>query len=131
MSTHASPLAQDDLDAVAAELASWITRATTERGRHDRLRRYYRSALNRHALGELLIEAVPGLPDERAARAAQAWEPLVTRVERGWEQRMLLFAAVMVHLQRAEFRVDAADLPPMMPPDDADVDLDDFEQGPA
>ena len=65
-------------------------------------------------------------------RAASAWAPLITHVPRGWEQRMLLFADVMVHIQRTTFTVRAQDLPPMLPPDDADTpDLSDYSAGPA
>lgn len=126
-------LAPADRNAVASVLAEWISRGEGDKGRRSRLERYYRSAVNRHALGEILIEAssVLDLSDERISRADQAWAPLLTHIERGWEQRMMLFAAVMVDLQRATFQM-GEDLPPMLAPDDADVPgLSDYEVDPA
>jgi hypothetical protein len=154
MST-ATRLTRDELDDVAFVISDWTVRGATERGGSQaRIRRYYHAALNPRALAEVLHESQPAWPDERTARAAQSWQPLVTPVQRGWEQRMLLAAAVMVHLDRARASgrwlgaASTADaLPPLLPPDDPDTPhsndlndlnglnglggLDDFELGPA
>lgn len=137
-----TPLTRDELDDVASVICDWIVRGTAEQeSPRARLLRYHGSCLNSRALGELLLEAQPDWPDERSARAAQAWGPLITRVERGWEQRMLLFAAVMVQLQRARHQAatdwlgPVDEVPPALPADDPDTagldDLSDFELGPA
>ncbi|MFF7098069.1 hypothetical protein ACFY9A_37645 [Streptomyces rubradiris] len=89
-----------DVAPVATLIADWIAGGSSPRGRFAE---YRNAALRDYALGALLMQAysrllLDGTRTELAG--PQAWEPLIRRRPRAWEQRMLLFAQVSVLLQQ-------------------------------
>ncbi len=135
---------ETDMTPVATLIADWIQQGSSPRGR---LAEYRSVALSDYKLGMLLMEAnarlafdghrlqegspvLPG-PDD--------WRPLVQRQPRAWEQRMLLFAQVMVLLEERKVAVSEK---PADPEERRQVELleerpmfdygdDDDEMGPA
>lgn len=96
-----------DSEPVAVLLAEWIARGSSPRGR---LAEYKNAALSDYKLGQLLIQASVRMQmDDTGTPLAgpEYWAPLIGRRPRAWEQRMLLFARVMVLLQQRGVAVGA------------------------
>ncbi|MFI0897221.1 hypothetical protein [Streptomyces sp. NPDC020983] len=134
-----------DLEPVAVLLAEWIARGSSPRGR---LAEYKKAALSDYNLGQLLMQASVRLQmDDTGTPVAgpEYWAPLIGRRPRAWEQRMLLFARVLVLLQQRGVAVGAKvadpeqerqieaelDRPPFDENHDQDFEASDYSMGPA
>lgn len=134
-----------DSEPVAVLLAEWIARGTSPRGR---LAEYKNAALSDYKLGQLLIQASVRLQMDGTGTPVagpEYWAPLIGRRPRAWEQRMLLFARVLLLLEQRgvevgakvpdpdqERRIEAAlERPPFDEGHEYDFDASDYSMGPA